>query len=177
MKLVVTEFMALDGVVEEPQNWSFPYWNEETEKFKTDELFAGSAHLLGRVTYEGFAAAWPSRTGAFADKMNSLPKYVVSTTLKNATWEGSHIISKNVPEEVAKLKQQPGGDIIVAGSCTLVQILTQHDLVDEYHLLVYPLLLGGGKRIFREEKAKLKLIESRPFKTGVVLAIYEPERK
>jgi dihydrofolate reductase len=176
-KLVVTMFMTLDGVIEEPQNWSFPYWNEAIGQFKNEEHLNTGAHLLGRVTYEGFAAAWPSRDGDFADRMNSLPKYVVSTTLEKAAWNNSTIIKTNVMQEIARLKQQPGQDILVAGSATLVKSLMEHDLVDEYRFLVYPLVLGGGKRLFQGDvAAKLKLAESKPFDTGVVLLLYKPER-
>src|SRR3954470_12104001 len=115
MKIVVTEFLTLDGVMEAPNEWSFPYWNDDIGKLKLDELLAADAHLLGRVTYEGFAAAWPSRTdeAGFADRMNNLPKYVVSTTLNKAEWNNSHIIRENIKEEISKLKQQPGGNILV----------------------------------------------------------------
>jgi dihydrofolate reductase len=176
-KVVVTEFITLDGVVGEPQNWSFPFWTDEIGKFKFDELFAAGAQLLGRVTYQGFAAAWPSRTDeqGFADRMNSIPKYVVSTTLDKAEWNNSHLIKKNAAEEIARLKQQPGQGILVAGSVTLVQTLIQHNLVDEYHLLVYPLVLGSGKRLFQDgSKANLKLVETRSFGSGVVALSYQP---
>jgi len=179
MKIVVTQFMTLDGVVESPQDWSFPYWSDETAKFKWDELLATDAHLLGRVTYEGFAAAWPDRTDAqgFADRMNSLSKYVVSTTLKKAEWNNSHIIETNIVDEIAKLKKQSGGDILMAGSMTLLQTLMEHDLVDEYRLLTYPIVLGKGKRLFTDGMAaSLKLTESKPMGSGVVLLRYEPER-
>ena len=179
MKIVVTQFMTLDGVVESPQDWSFPYWSDETAKFKWDELLATDAHLLGRVTYEGFAAAWPDRTDAqgFADRMNSLPKYVVSTSLKKAEWNNSTIMKSSVVEEVSKLKNQSGGDILVAGSMTLLQTLMEHDLVDEYRLLTYPIVLGKGKRLFTHGlAASLRLTESKPMGSGVVLLRYEPER-
>lgn len=177
MRVVVAEFLSLDGVMEAPEKWSVPYWSDEIGEFKTEELFASDGHLLGRVTYEGFAAAWPSRTGEFADRMNSLPKHVVSTTLEKAEWPDSHLIKENVAERISELKQQPGRDLLVAGSCTLVQTLIQHDLVDEYHLLVYPLILGSGKRLFAEgSRASLKLIDTRPFSSGVVLLIYQPAR-
>jgi len=179
MKIGVTQFMTLDGVVESPQDWSFPYWSDETAKFKWDELLATDAHLLGRVTYEGFAAAWPDRTDAqgFADRMNGLPKYVVSTTLKKAEWNNSTIIKSSVVEEVSKLKNQSGGDILVAGSMTLLQTLMEHDLVDEYRLLTYPIVLGKGKRLFTDGMAaSLRLTESKPMGSGVVLLRYEPER-
>ena len=172
--------MTLDGVVESPQDWSFPYWSDETAEFKWDELLATDAHLLGRVTYEGFAAAWPDRTDAqgFADRMNSLPKYVVSTTLKKAEWNNSAIIKSNVAKEVSKLKNQSGGDILVAGSMTLLRTLMENDLVDEYRLLTYPIVLGKGKRLFTDgPAASLRLTESRPMGSGVVLLRYEPERK
>jgi dihydrofolate reductase len=180
MKLVVTQFMTLDGVVESPQDWSFPYWSDETAKLKWEELLATDAHLLGRVTYEGFAAAWPERTDeqGFADRMNSLPKYVVSTTLKKAEWNNSHVISKNVVDEISKLKEQPGGDLLVAGSVTLLRTLMEHDFVDEYRLLTYPIVLGEGLRLFSDGiTASLKLTESKPMGSGVVLLRYEPERK
>jgi dihydrofolate reductase len=173
-------FLTLDGVMEDPQNWSFPYWNDEIAKFKKDELFATDAHLLGRVTYEVFAAAWPSRAdeAGFADRMNGLPKYVVSTTLEKAEWNNSTIIKENIAEEVSKLKQQPGQDILVAGSATLAQTLMRHDLTDEYRLLVYPIVLGSGKRLFKGgSKAGLKLVETKAFSSGVVLLRYRPDGK
>jgi dihydrofolate reductase len=174
-KIVVAQFLSLDGVMEAPEKWSFPYSNDEFAAYKMAELKASGAHLLGRATYDIFAASWPSRTGEFADIMNSLPKYVVSTTLKKLDWDGSHQIKANVAEEVTKLKQQPGKDILVAGSATLVQTLMQHNLVDEYHILVYPLVLGSGKRFFKDgSTAKLKLVESKTFKTGVAVLTYQP---
>jgi len=179
-KLVVTEFLSLDGVMQAPEKWTFRFWNDDLAKFKRDELFASDAHLLGRVTYEIFAGAWPSRTDeeGFADRMNSLPKYVVSTTLKKAEWKNSHLIRENVAAEISKLKHQPGQDILVAGSATLVQTLIQDDLIDEYHFLVFPIVLGGGKRLFMDEsKATLKLMETKTFNSGVLLLSYEPDKK
>ena len=179
-RVVVTEFMTLDGVMEAPEKWSFPFWNEEAAKFKSDELFASDALLLGRVTYQGFAAAWPSRTDetGFADRMNSLPKYVVSTTLTQVGWNNSRLIPGNVAAEVSGLKQQPGRDILVFGSRTLVHALMHHALVDEYRLLVYPLVLGSGKRLFpRKSTATLTLAESKTFGTGVVALVYHPAAK
>ncbi len=174
-KLVVAQFLSLDGVMEAPEKWSFPYSNDEIMKFKTEELFASGAHLLGRATYDIFAASWPRRIGEFADYMNKIPKYVVSTTLKKLDWDGSHQIKANVAEEVTKLKQQPGKDILVAGSATLVQTLMQHNLVDEYHLLIYPLVLGNGKRFFKDgSTTNLKLVDSTTFSTGVMALIYQP---
>jgi len=182
-KVVVTEFISLDGVIEDPGGaekfehggWSMGYWSDEIGKFKWDELFASDAHLLGRVTYEGFTAAWPSRKDEFADRMNNLPHYVVSTSLKKADWNNTHQIKANVAEEIMKIKQQPGQDILLAGSATLAQSLMQHNLVDEYHLLVYPVVLGSGKRLFKDGKrANLKLVEARPLGSDVVLMVYQP---
>ena len=183
-KVVVAEFLTLDGVMEDPGGaekfahggWSRGYWDDEIGKFKYDELFASDAHLLGRVTYQGFAAAWPSQAdeAGFADRMNNLPHYVVSTTLQKAEWNNSTIIKNNVAEEIAKLKQQPGMDILVAGSATLIQTLIKNNLVDEYHLLVYPVVLGSGKRLFQDGTlTKLKLVASKPFPSGVVALTYQ----
>lgn len=174
-KVVVTMFVSLDGVMENPA-WTMPYWNEEIAKFKLEELMATDAHLLGRVTYEGFAAAWPSRTdeAGFAERMNSLPKYVVSTTLTKAEWQNSTIIKEHVATEIAKLKEGEGGDILVAGSGKLVQTLMQEKLVDEYRLLVYPVVLGTGQRLFQEgSQAALQLVESKTF-GSVVFLRYQP---
>ena len=175
--IMVTEFVSLDGVMENP-GWTFPYWNDEIANFKGEESNSSDALLLGRVTYEGFAAAWPQSTDEGADYFNNVRKYVVSTTLDKAEWNNSTLIKDNVVEEIAKLKQQDGKDIAVHGSATLVQTLIQHDLVDRYRLLVYPVVLGTGKRLFHEgSTATLKLVESRPLGGGVVAFIYEPERK
>ena len=179
-KVVVAEFLSLDGVMEAPEKWTFQFWNDETAKFKHDELFASDAHLLGRVTYQIFAAAWPSGTDkqGFADRMNNLPKYVVSTTLKQVEWDNSHLIKENVAEEIAKLKRQSGQDILVAGSGTLVQTLIQHNLIDEYHLLVFPVVLGSGKRLFKDaSNTTLKLVDTKAFSSGVVLLSYVPDKK
>jgi dihydrofolate reductase len=186
-KVVVSEFLALDGVMEAPHEWSLAYWSDDIGTFKNDELFASDALLLGRVTYEGFAAAWPPRAdregvpgtepSPFADRINSMPKYVVSTTMKNADWDNSTIISENVVEEISRLKQQDGMNILVAGSADLVDTLLQNDLVDELQLLVYPIVPGKGKHLFRDgSPTNLKLIESRTFSTGVVLLSYAPDK-
>ena len=183
-KLVVSEFVTLDGVMEDPGGaekfrhggWSMAFWSDEAGKFKLDELFASDALLLGRVTYQGFAAAWPSMKdeAGFADRMNSLPKFVVSTTLNEVTWNNSRLIKANVAEEVARLKQQPGQNILVGGSNTLVHTLREHNLIDEYRLLIYPVVLGSGKRLFGEgSKTNLKLVESKAFSSGVVALIYQ----
>ena len=186
-KVIVSEFVSLDGVMEDPGGaeksehggWSFQFWNEEAAKYKFDELFASDALLLGRVTYQGFADAWPSRTDkeGFADRMNSLPKFVVSKTLKEVEWNNSRLIKGNVADEVATLKQQRGQDILVTGSGELVRTLMHHDLIDEYRIMVHPVVLGGGKRLFRDgtEKKVLRLKETRTFSSGVVLLCYEPK--
>jgi dihydrofolate reductase len=187
-RIVVTEFVSLDGVMEDPGGaegfehggWTFPYWSDEIAKVKLDELFASDALLLGRVTYEGFAAAWPSQSDeqGFADRMNSLPKFVASTTLSKAEWQNSTVLQGDAADEVTKLKEDSGRDILVAGSRQLVQTLAKHDLVDEYRLLVYPIVLGSGKRLFEESThTPLRLRESRSFDSGVVLVSYEPARE
>jgi dihydrofolate reductase len=183
-KLIVTEFISLDGVIEDPGGaegfvhggWTIPYWDDAIGKFKSDELFAADALLLGRVTYEGFAAAWPEREGTdvFAERMNGIAKYVVSATLDNAAWKNSTVINGNVAEAVANLKQQPGQDILVAGSATLIDTLRQHGLVDEYRLVVYPVVLGTGKRLFRGggDTTALELVKSATTGTGAMLLTY-----
>jgi len=187
-KLVVTEFITLDGVMEDPGGgepfdrggWAFQFERgAEGDKFKLDETLEAEALLLGRVTYEGFAAAWPSMTDevGFAAKMNTMPKYVVSSTLEELAWTNSTRVEGNVAEEVAKLKQQTEGDILVAGSATLVQALVDHDLVDELRLMVFPVVLGSGKRLFgdTESTKPFRLLESRPVgDAGVVIARFEP---
>lgn len=177
-RVVVTEFVSLDGVMEDPR-WTFEFdRGDDGEKFKLDEVLASDALLLGRVTYEGFAEAWPSRTDevGFADKMNSMAKFVVSTTLDEVEWNNSTLIKDNVAEEVSKLKQQPGQDILVAGSRQLVHTLMQHDLVDEYRLMVFPVVLGSGKRLFEDgsEKTRLKLVGTKTVGEGVLILTYEP---
>jgi dihydrofolate reductase len=186
-RIVVTEFVSLDGVVEDPGGaedfkyggWSFEISRgDEGDKFKLDETMASDALLLGRVTYEGFADAWPSRDGEFADKFNSMPKYVVSSTLKDPTWTNSTVLSGDVAAEVAKLKQQVDGDIVVHGSVQLVQALINHDLVDELRLMVFPVVLGSGKRIFGEtsDKKPLRLADSKVVGDGVAILTYERAR-
>jgi dihydrofolate reductase len=176
--IVVTEFISLDGVMEKPR-WTFEYWNDEIAKFKGEESSASDALLLGRVTYQGFAAAWPESEDEGADYFNSVRKYVVSETLEEPLdWNNSTLIKDDIVGEITNLKQQDGKDITVHGSATLVQTLMQHDLVDRYRLLVYPVVLGEGKRLFSEGiPATLKLLESRSFGSGVVALIYEPLRQ
>ena len=175
-KLVVTEFLSLDGVMEEPA-WTMPYWNDEIAQFKYDELFASDSQLLGRVTYQGFAEAWPGRTDeqGFSDRMNTMSKYVVSTTLKTAVWNNSSLIKTDIVKGINQLKHTAGENILVAGSCTLVQTLIQNNLVDEYHFLVYPVVLGTGKKIFQDgTTATLKLVEANSF-SDVTAFIYQPD--
>jgi dihydrofolate reductase len=177
-KLVVSEFVSLDGVIEEPM-WTFPYWNDEIAKFKQKEMFGSDSLLLGRVTYEGFAQAWPGRTDeeGYADRMNNMPKAVVTTTLDSLAWTNSTPVRGNLTEEVNKLKQQPGRDILLFGSGKLVQSLIDFDLVDRYNLLIYPVVLGKGQRLFEDGRnTKLKLVETQPYSSGVVAAVYEPDR-
>jgi dihydrofolate reductase len=184
-RIVVTEFVSLDGVIEDPGGaenfrhggWSFAFnRGDEGDKFKLDEAFSSEALLLGRVTYEGFAGAWPSREGQFADKFNTMPKYVVSSTLEEPEWNNSTVLKGDVVEEVAKLRQEQGGDIVVHGSARLVQTLVEHDLVDELRLMVFPVVLGSGKRLFGEmsDKRPLQLVDSKVVGDGVAILIYEP---
>jgi dihydrofolate reductase len=187
-KIVVSEFVTLDGVMEDPGGaedfdrggWAFQFdRGPEGDRFKLDELMAAGALLLGRVTYEGFAQAWPSRTDevGFADKMNNLPKYVVSTTLEHAEWNNSTVLSGDVAEEVGRLRQQPGRDILVAGSARLVRALTEHGLVDEYRLMVFPIVLGSGKRLFADaaQPLRLRLLETKPAGETLILTYVPAE--
>ena len=185
-RIVVTEFMSLDGVIEDPGGaegyahggWSFEFRDPEGMQYKLQETLDHDALLLGRVTYEGFAAAWPSMTDevGFAEKMNGMPKFVVSTTLDQLEWNNSTLIQGNLAEEVAKLKQRPGGDILVAGSATLVRGLMAEGLVDEYRLMVFPIVLGSGKRLFgeTEDTATLKLVGAKTLDSGTLILTYHP---
>jgi dihydrofolate reductase len=179
-RIVVTEFVSLDGVMEDPGGWSFKFPDPEGMRFKLDETLTHDALLLGRVTYEGFAAAWPSITDevGFAEKMNGMPKFVVSTTLTELAWNNSTLISANVTEEIAKLKDSDGGDILVAGSASLVATLMAHDLVDEYRLMVFPIVLGSGKRLFGASADPINLIlaSSRALDSGTLILTYHPAR-
>jgi dihydrofolate reductase len=179
-KLVVTEFVTLDGVMEDPGGqhggrggWAFKFdQGPEGQKFKFDELMASDAQLLGRVTYEGFAQAWPTmEAGEFGEKMNGMPKFVVSNTLESPEWNNTTVLNGDLAEEVGKLKEQFAGDILVAGSAQLVQALLANDLVDELHLMVFPILLGAGKRLFADgaETTSLKLAELK--QTGEVVTL------
>ena len=186
-RIVVTEFISLDGVVEDPGGaedfkyggWSFEFSRgEEGDRFKMDETMQSDALLLGRRTYEGFAEAWPSRTDemGFAEKMNAMPKYVVSSTLRDPQWSNTTVLDGDPVEAVAKLREAPGGDIVVHGSAQLAQTLLQHDLVDELRLMVFPVVLGAGKRLFGEtsDKKPLELVDSRIVGDGVAILVYRP---
>jgi dihydrofolate reductase len=183
-RIVVTEFISLDGVIEDPggsedfrhSGWSFEIdRGEEGGKFKLDETMNSSALLLGRTTYEGFAEAWPSRDGEFADKFNNMPKYVVSSTLKDPEWTNSTVLDGDLAEEVSKLRQEVDGDIVVHGSAQLVQALVEDGLVDELRLMVFPVVLGAGKRLFGETsgKRRLRLSDSKTVGDGVQILTYE----
>ena len=187
-KLTVSEFVSLDGVMEAPggeegfahSGWVFDYMSPEQEQYKLRETLDAEALLLGRRTYEGFAAAWPQRGGEFADKMNSMPKYVASTTLSqdDLSWESSTLLEGDVAQAVAELRQGDGGPILVAGSRTLVHTLIANDLVDELRVMVFPVVLGSGARLYpdRPEKLALKLTQTETFPTGVIAHEYQPVR-
>ena len=181
----MTEFVSLDGVMEDPGGaedfkhggWSFEFERgDEGNKFKLDETMDSAALLLGRTTYEGFADAWPSREGEFADKFNNMPKYVVSSTLKDPDWSNTTVLEGDPVEAVAKLKQEFDGDLVVHGSAQLVQALLENDLVDELRLMVFPVVLGSGKRVFGDtsDKKPLRLAESRTVGDGVEILVYQP---
>ena len=184
-RIIITEFVSLDGVMEDPGGaedfrhggWSFEYdRGDEGNQFKLDETMGSDALLLGRKTYEGFAEAWPSRDGEFADKFNSMPKYVVSSTLKDPDWTNTTVLDGDLAEEVRRLREGDGGDIVVHGSAQLVQGLLENDLVDEVRLMVFPVVLGDGKRLFGETSGKkpLKLTDSQTVGDGVAILVYQP---
>ena len=186
-RIVVTEFVSLDGVMEDPggsENFKYGGWTfeisrgDEGEKFKLDEAFGADALLLGRVTYEGFADAWPTRSGEFADKFNTMPKYVVSTSMDDAEWSNSTVLEGDLATAVADVKQKHDGDIMVHGSAQLAQTLLEQDLVDELRLMVFPVVLGSGKRLFGEtsDKKPFQLVDSKTVGDGVSILIYQPER-
>jgi dihydrofolate reductase len=178
MRLVATEYLSLDGVFEEPGHWSGPFFNEEAAQFKLDELRASDALLLGRRTYEGFAAAWPSMTdeAGFAEKMNTMPKYVVSSTLSDPQWPGSRVVRGDLAQEIRKLKAQPGRDLLLSGSAQVFNALRQENLIDQYRIMLHPIVLGKGVRLFPESSAEtaLALTETRRFRSGIVILEYEP---
>jgi dihydrofolate reductase len=188
--VVVSEFVTLDGVMEAPgggegfehAGWAFQFdRGPEGDQFKLDELMKADALLLGRVTYQEFAKAWPSMTGAgaFAEKMNSMPKFVVAAELDKAEWGDTTVITRDVPHAVAELRQRSGGDILINGSARLVQSLLEHDLIDEYRLMVYPVVLGSGKRLFADggTPTNLRLVAATPVgPDGVLVLTYQPAR-
>jgi len=186
-KLVVTEFVSLDGVMQAPggEDFKYPGWSfdfdrgEDGNRFKLDETLETDALLIGRVTYESFAGAWPEREGEFADKFNTMPKYVVSSTLRDPEWNNTTVVDGDVVEEAAKLKERTDGIVQTPGSLRLVQTLLEHDLVDELHLMVFPVILGTGRRLFGEttDKTDWRLTEARPVgPDGVLVLIYERAR-
>ena len=186
-RIIVTEYVSLDGVMEAPgggEDYKYGGWTfeidrgEEGNKFKLKETFDSEALLLGRITYEGFARAWPSMEGEFADRFNSMPKYVISSTLKKADWSNSTILNGEVAEEITRLKKKLKGNIVVHGSAQLVQALVANDLIDELRLMVFPVFLGSGKKLFgeMEEKKSMKLIRSQTVGDGVEILIYEPKQ-
>jgi dihydrofolate reductase len=178
MRLVATEYLSLDGVFEEPGHWSGPFFNDEAAQFKWDELQASDAQLLGRKTYAGFAAAWPSMKdeAGFADKMNTMPKYVVSSTLDKLEWSGSRLIKGNVAEEIRRLKEEPGRDLLLAGSAQLFNALMKENLIDLYRFMLHPVVLGSGERLFAEggDKKAFTLTQTKTFRSGIVILEYEP---
>ncbi|WP_369244115.1 dihydrofolate reductase family protein [Streptomyces sp. R41] len=183
-RIIVTEFVSLDGVLEAPgggEGFKYDGWSFEIDRgdggnqFKLDETMSSDALLLGRVTYEGFAAAWPSREGEFADKFNNMPKFVVSSTLDKAEWNNSTVLGGDVVEEVTNLKRAQPGNIVVHGSARLVQTLIEYDLVDELRLMVFPVVLGTGKRLFgaTSDKKRLRLTDSKVVGDGVAILTFE----
>lgn len=182
IRLIVSEFLTLDGVMEAPggepthphAGWVFDFMGPEQLQYKLEEVREAESLLIGRVTYESFAGAWPKRTGEFADKMNAMPKHVVSTTLQKPEWNNCTVMRDDVAAQVARLKNQAGGPILVAGSRTLVHTLMAHDLADEYRIMIFPVLLGSGRRLFPEtpHKTVLRLVDTRKFSSGVVVHHY-----
>ena len=181
MRLVATEYLSLDGVFEEPGHWSFPFFNDEAGQFKWSELQASDALLLGRKTYEGFAAAWPTMkgTGEFGEKMNTMTKYVVSSTLDRVDWPGSKLVKGDLTVEMRKLKKQPGNDLLLSGSARLFTTLMKENLIDLYRIMLFPVVLGKGKRLFADgvDKTVVDLAETKRFKSGIVILEYAPSKK
>ncbi|HEV8163187.1 MAG TPA: dihydrofolate reductase family protein [Actinomycetota bacterium] len=186
-RLIASEFVTLDGVMEAPGHdehrdgknaWALRYADADQQRYKAEELMEAGAVLLGRVTYEIFAAFWPTAPSdeGFADRMNTIPKYVVSRSLKTAGWQNTSIIGGNPAERIAELKQQPGDDILLVGSADLLNSLIPHDLIDEYRLMVFPLVLGSGKRLFHDatDITHLRLVDTRTFESGITVLTYQP---
>src|SRR5579864_2718702 len=181
MRLVATEYLSLDGVFEEPGHWSFPFFSEEAAHFKSTELQASDALLLGRKTYQGFAAAWPTMTGTgeFGEKMNSMPKYVVSSTLHQVEWSGSILLKGNVVDEVSRLKKEPGKDLLLSGSAELFNTLMEADVIDVYRLMLHSIVVGKGARLFSDAgpQKTFELTDTRVFGSGIVVLEYERTKK
>jgi dihydrofolate reductase len=179
-RIIASELISLDGVMESPERWSFQFHNDEMAEANRAEMAASDAMLLGRVTYQEFASYWPYQNSAeqpFTDYLNNTPKYVVSTTLEEPLgWQNSTLIKGNVAEEIAELKRQPGKDIGIVGAGTLVRSLLRDDLLDELRLMVHPIVLGGGKRLFEDggDRKDLELVDSKTFGTGVLYLTYRP---
>ena len=180
MRLVATEYLSLDGVFEEPGHWSGPFFNDEAGQFKWQELQASDALLLGRKTYEGFAAAWPTMkgTGDFGGKMNTMPKYVVSSTLAKVDWPGSKLVKGNLAAEIRKLKEQPGKDLLLSSSAQLFNAMMQENLIDLYRIMLHPVVLGKGKQLFigGTDQRNLNLTETKKFATGIIILEYTPAK-
>jgi dihydrofolate reductase len=177
-RVVWAEYVSIDGVVDEP-SWTRPFWNDELSAMQQEQLFRSDALLLGRVTYEGFAKAWPNMTDTegFADRMNALPKHIASRTLKTAAWNAT-VIEGDVVDAVSRLKRTSGGDLLIYGSAGLVETLVPHDLIDEYRLMVHPVVVGKGRHAFRNGVANktLRLTDAKTLGSGVVVLKYEPPR-
>ena len=180
-RLVAVELVSLDGVMESPEEWAFSYSNDEMEEANASGMAASDAMLLGRVTYEQMSAYWANQSGGvpMVDYLNSVPKFVVSTTLDTVEWQNSTLIGSDVAEEIARLKQQPGKDIAILGSGILVRSLLQDDLLDELRLIIHPIVLGSGKRLFEDggDQKALELVDSKTFGTGVLYLTYQPAGK
>jgi len=180
MRLVATEYISLDGVFEEPGVWSRPYFNDEAGQFKWNELQESDALLLGRNTYEGFAAAWPTMegTGEFGEKMNTMPKYVVSSTLDKVEWTGSRLVKGDLASEIRELKKEPGHDLLLSGSGQLFRALMKAKLIDVYRFMLHPVVLGKGKRLFTDglDERILDVPQTKTFKSGIVILEYRPAR-
>ena len=180
MRLVATEYLSLDGVFEEPGHWSGPFFNDEAGQFKWAELQASDALLLGRKTYEGFSAAWPNMkgTGEVGVKMNTMTKYVVSSTLSKVDWPGSKLVKGDIAEEIRRLKREPGHDLLLSGSAQLFNALMKENLIDLYRFMLHPVVLAKGKRLFADgnDKRVLDLVETKRFSLGIVVVEYKPAR-
>ena len=177
MRLVATEYVSLDGVFEEPGQWSFDFWSDAAAQFKWRELQESDALLLGRKTYEGFAAAWPTMdAGEFGQKMNAMPKYVVTSTLTELSWSGSQVVNGDLESEIVRIKAEPGQDLLLAGSGLLFKSLSDAGLVDVYRMMVFPTVLGSGSRLFHEGTArtKLELTHHEVLDSGIAILEYRP---